>query len=1356
MITDPGVAATGHPQRVAEQMAGFGIEAQVFDGARVEPTDASIQQAVEHARDTGPWDAFVAVGGGSAIDTAKAVNLLTTNPGELLDYVNVPVGQGLAPVHQLAPLVAVPTTTGTGSESTTVCVLDVLAQRVKTGISHPRLRPTLAVVDPRLTMTQPAGVTAACGMDILCHALESWTARPTRPSSARARSSGCPTAGPTRSADMWSERSMRLLAETFRTAVHHGDDEEAREGMALAATFAGMGFGNAGVHIPHANAYPVAGRVRDFHPVGYPDDHAMVPHGMAVALTAPAAFRFTFDADPGRHVRAAEMLAPGAERPDRPAGVPAGRAGRPDARHRHPRRAVRGGLRRGRRRRPRRGDAPAAAAARHRPQGGHRGRPLWRSCGTRWRSGDPRRGAGRPRRPAAKRRAARRGRLRPRAGALLLRRLALPGAAAGRGPAARRGRAGGGRRGRADQRHPADDARRRHLDRRQRRGPGGRGRHLQAPATASTASTRRPAPPGSSRGWCMPRCSGPRRRYALRFGPDPSTHTRCTLGGMIGNNACGSRALGYGRTSDNVVDLDVLTGTGERLHVGAGLPGAVPALDALVADHLGTIRTEFGRFGRQVSGYSLEHLLPERGRRLDRLLVGSEGTLAVVLGATVRLVEDAPFRALAVLGYPSMAEAADAVPALLAHPLVACEGLGHRIVDVVRARRGTVPDLPRGAGWLFAEVTADTRAEAEALAAAVVADAGALDARVVQDPAEQATLWRIREDGAGLAAVSLDRPAHAGWEDAAVPPARLGAYLRDFEALLVDAGLDGVPYGHFGDGCVHVRIDFELERAGRPGQVPRLPRGRRATGRVVRRHPLRRARRRPGPLRAAAADVLRRGDRPVRPGQGGARPRRPAEPRRARRAASGRCGPAAGHLAGRARAAARLRLGPRRRLGRDAVPPVHGGRQVPGRTPAGGVMCPSFQATRDEKDSTRGRARVLQEMLQGDLVAEGWASAGGARGARPLPGLQRLRERLPDRRGHGHLQGGGAAPALPGTTPAAQPLRPRCAPAVAAARPACRTCRRPAARPPVGAAGRQGRSRRRRASPGAGPGHRVEPDLGRPHLAPAAAADLGGPGDPDVVLWSDTFTDHFTPASARAVVTLLEQAGLRVGVVGERACCGLTWISTGQLDTARARSARTVRGAAARMPSAAIPVVGLEPSCLAMLRSDAGELLDDPAVAVVAAGARTLAELLETLPDWSPPDLTGVEVVVQPHCHHASVLGWAGRRPAAGPHRRLGDPGRRLLRPGRKLRRRPRPPRGLGGRRGARSAARRTRAAGAGGAAGRRLLLPHPARGPRRAGRRAPRRAPGRRPGAGPSVVQRGSSLPHRRRSRFDPAPASR
>ena len=311
VVTDAGVRATGWPDRVAEGIRASGLETVVHASADVEPTDASLVAAIELARADGPFDAFVAVGGGSAIDTAKAVDLLLTCGGDLMDYVNLPVGAGRAPGRPLAPLVAVPTTTGTGAESTTICVLDVLDLKVKTGISHARLRPTLAVVDPRLTATQPAGVTASAGMDILCHALESWTARPYTGYERKQPGERVPYCGANPISDLWSERSMSLLAKAFRSAVQDGSDEGSRGEMALAATFAGLGFGNAGVHVPHANAYPIAGRVRDFRPDDYPADEPMVPHGMAVALTAPAAFRWTFEADPGRHLAAARLLDPG-------------------------------------------------------------------------------------------------------------------------------------------------------------------------------------------------------------------------------------------------------------------------------------------------------------------------------------------------------------------------------------------------------------------------------------------------------------------------------------------------------------------------------------------------------------------------------------------------------------------------------------------------------------------------------------------------------------------------------------------------------------------------------------------------------------------------------------------------------------------------------------------------------------------------------------------------------------------------------------------------------------------------------------------------------------------------------------
>ncbi|HSN44098.1 MAG TPA: FAD-binding oxidoreductase, partial [Propionibacteriaceae bacterium] len=305
--------------------------------------------------------------------------------------------------------------------------------------------------------------------------------------------------------------------------------------------------------------------------------------------------------------------------------------------------------------------------------------------------------------------------------------------------------------------------------------------------------------------------------FGLRFGPDPSTHTRCTIGGMIGNNACGPRALGYGRTSDNMVALEVVTGTGELITIGGDdLASPLPALRDLVGANLGTVRLNFGRFGRQVSGYSLEHLLPERGFDVARFFAGTEGTLGIIVQATVRLVTDAPVAVMVALGYPTMADAADAMPVILPFRPTACEGMDRRIADVVARRRGpdAVPPLPRGDGWVFVELVGDDASEVLERAQGLLEASGALEGWVVDDPDRAKVLWKIREDGAGLAGASLDNPAYPGWEDAAVPPARLGAYLRDFDALLTRHGLQALPYGHFGDGCVHARIDFPLDQEG--------------------------------------------------------------------------------------------------------------------------------------------------------------------------------------------------------------------------------------------------------------------------------------------------------------------------------------------------------------------------------------------------------------------------------------------------------------------------------------------------------------------------------------------------------------
>jgi alcohol dehydrogenase class IV len=319
ILTDPKINELGIPARIAESLATHGINSEIFDGCHIEPTDDSMDKAVGHAREQGPWDGFVAVGGGSSIDTAKAVNLLTSNEGELMDYINKPIGQGRAPRRQLKPLIAVPTTAGTGSESTAMCVLDVLSMKVKTGISHWRLRPTLAVIDPLVSLTLPPEVTASAGMDVVCHALESYTARYYTRFERKQPEQRVAYCGSNPVSDLWCEKALALIASSFRTAVRDGSNLGARSNMMLAATFAGMGFGNAGVHIPHANAYPIAGMVKDYRPRGYPQQEPMVPHGQSVSLTAPEAFRFTFRSGPERHIRAAAMLAPGKDTLSNPA-----------------------------------------------------------------------------------------------------------------------------------------------------------------------------------------------------------------------------------------------------------------------------------------------------------------------------------------------------------------------------------------------------------------------------------------------------------------------------------------------------------------------------------------------------------------------------------------------------------------------------------------------------------------------------------------------------------------------------------------------------------------------------------------------------------------------------------------------------------------------------------------------------------------------------------------------------------------------------------------------------------------------------------------------------------------------------
>jgi FAD/FMN-containing dehydrogenase/Fe-S oxidoreductase len=759
----------------------------------------------------------------------------------------------------------------------------------------------------------------------------------------------------------------------------------------------------------------------------------------------------------------------------------------------------------------------------------------------------------------------------------------------------------------------------------------------------------------------------------LRFGPDPSSHTRCTIGGMIGNNACGSRALRYGRTSDNVLALDALTASGTRLQLGApavpGTPGAalagpgdVPELTALrdvIASGLAPIRTQLGQFGRQVSGYALEHLLPENGFDVRKALVGSEGTLAVITEATLRLVAEPQFRVLAVLGYPDMASAADAAPGVTAHLPTACEGLDSRIVDAVRAQRGAaaVTDLPRGSGWLFAEFAAATAAEAEAAARRCLASAGALDGAVVTDPRHAAALWRIREDGAGFASRSPDgQPAYPGWEDSAVPPASLGPYLRELEELLRQYRLTGLPYGHFGEGCLHLRLDFPL---GRPDGAAIMRAFLLDAARLVARyggslsgeHGDGRARSELLPLMYSpeVLDLFRQ-VKTAFDATGLLNPGILVQPRPLDadlRASGSR--PVRGRLA--------LAFASDHGDFAAAVHRCSGvGKCRADSTATGGVMCPSYLATRDEEHSTRGRSRVLQEMVNGTLVTGGWRSPelhealdlclsckacsaecpvgvdmaaykaevlhqSYRRRLRPrshyalgqLPRWARLAARAP--------RLANAVIALPGAARAARFLagidQRRQLPTFAT-----EPLRAPSATPTT-----------------ATPATATPATVTAPATASSAATPAGTATARPVLLFADTFTRYFSPEIAEAAIRVLEDAGFSVTLTSPSACCAITWISTGQLGAARRILRRTV-DELLPAATAGIPIVGLEPSCTATLRSDATELLDTPAAVTVAGAVRTLSELLAEVPGWQPPPLEGTELVAQPHCHHHAVMGW--------------------------------------------------------------------------------------------------------------------
>ncbi|MGY5071254.1 FAD-binding and (Fe-S)-binding domain-containing protein [Streptomyces griseus] len=738
--------------------------------------------------------------------------------------------------------------------------------------------------------------------------------------------------------------------------------------------------------------------------------------------------------------------------------------------------------------------------------------------------------------------------------------------------------------------------------------------------------------------------------HGLTFGPDPSTHSRCTLGGMIGNNSCGAHSVAWGTTADNVRALSVVRYGGEALRLEQG-SGARPegargtrgatahgpeGVTELIASHLALLRTGYPDLPRRISGYALDALLPEHPGGPDpvRAFCGSEGTLGVVTEATVRLVEAPRARALAVLGYADESAAADAAPGLLPYGPLTVEGMA---ADLVREAAG----LPRGAAWLFVETGGDTPAEARAHAERVLRAADAVDGTVVTDPAGQRALWRIREDAAGTATRTPDgSEAWPGWEDCAVPPARLGAYLRDFRALLAEHGLRGTPYGHFGDGCIHVRIDFDLIS---PEGVARFRRFSEETADLVVAHG--------GSLSGehgdgqARAELLPRmyGDELVALfGQfkdlwdpsGGLNP---------------------GILARPARLDENLRFAvlPKRPVDVEFGYPQDGGdfagavRRCVGvakcrteKAGGAGVMCPSFRATGEEAHSTRGRARLLHEMLAGEVITDGWRSTEvrdaldlclsckGCRSDCPV-GVDMATYKAEFLHHHykgrlrpaAHYAMGRLPRWLRLAAPFARPLN-----ALARLRPLAALAKRLAGIAP----------------------ERTIPVLATETYSRWLRRHRGGgthilSSDRVVALWADTFTEHLSPQVGRAAVRVLEEAtGRTVLPPVPGLCCGLTYVSTGQLDAARRVMRRTL-DRLGLFPGH--PLVVLEPSCAATLRTDLPELLpDDPRAAELAASVRTFAQYLEEyVPDWTPPRLDR-PAAGQTHCHQHAVLGDAAER----------------------------------------------------------------------------------------------------------------
>lgn len=747
-------------------------------------------------------------------------------------------------------------------------------------------------------------------------------------------------------------------------------------------------------------------------------------------------------------------------------------------------------------------------------------------------------------------------------------------------------------------------------------------------------------------------------RHGLRVGPDPSTHNRATVGGMAGNDACGSHSVRWGTTAENVLGLEVITTDGVRRRVGdlRGASGArlatrgpalatETAIAALLDGHGERIRAELPPWPRRVSGYHLDWLLPERGGDIARALVGTEGTCAVVSAVTLRLVRPPAAKVLLVLTFPGDIAAAAAVPALLAERPFTVESLTADLL-VRPAPSGL---LPEGGAWLLVEAGGETLAEAREharrLARTVGTAPGHSSTLVHESPAAQGTLWRIREDGAGRSSrLPNGTPAWPGFEDAAVPPERLAGYLTALRALLRDRGLQGITYGHFGEGCIHLRVAFGLDRA---GGTERLGGFMDAAADLVVAHG--------GTLSGEHGDGRARGEHLAKQfspemlsafrawkqawdPRGALNPGIVVNPvpvtEDLRRPRPTLIALDTSHAfsvdAGDARSAIE------RCIGVGKCVSLHGD----------GLLCPSYRATGEERHSTRGRARLLQEMAAGILAPGGWRSAEvrealdlclGCRACltdcptgvdmaawkaefldhhyrgRVRPRIHYSLGRLPDwlrlvRRVRGGVR---LVNAVTGFAPTRR--------LVAAAAGLAAERRIPALAP--------------RAFTASAAGARFR----------AAGAAAPSTDRPLVLLWPDTFTNHLAPQVADAAVRVVEAAGFTVWLPAGDICCGLTRITTGQLDGAR----RTLTAALDTLERTGLPdapILVLEPSCAATLRHDLPELLpDDPRARAAARRVTTLAELLGAA-GGTPHQGERIRAIVQPHCHAQAVLGTDAER----------------------------------------------------------------------------------------------------------------